>query len=44
MDKGFAGLIKEMKERGVRVYLFALRNVSPELATAVGKKRLISLP
>lgn len=44
MDKGFAGLIKEMKQRGVRVYLFALPNVSPELATAVGKKRLILLP
>ena len=44
MDKGFAGLIKEMKERGVRVYLFALPNVSPELATAVGQKRLILLP
>lgn len=44
MDKGFAGLIKEMKERGVRVYLFALPNVSPELVTAVGKKRLILLP
>lgn len=44
MDKGFAGLIKEMKERGVRVYLFALPNVSPELVTAVGKRRLILLP
>lgn len=44
MDKGFVGLIREMKQRGVRVYLFALPNVSPELATAVGKKRLIPLP
>ena len=44
MDKGFVGLIQEMKQRGVRVYLFALPNVSPELVTAVGKKRLIPLP
>ena len=44
MDKGFAGLIKEMKQRAVRVYLFAFSNVSPELIAAVGKKRLIPLP
>lgn len=44
MDKGFATLVGELKQRGVRVYLFALGNVSPELAEAVGKKRVITLP
>ena len=44
MDKGFATLVGELKQRGVRVYLFALGNVSPELAEAVSKKRVITLP
>lgn len=43
MDKGFAALIGELKQRGVRVYLFALTNVSPELIAAVGKRRWIEL-
>ena len=38
MDKGFAALIRELKQRGVRVYLFALGDVSPELVAAVGKR------
>ena len=44
MDTGFVGLIRELKQRGARVYLFALTNVSDKLVEAVGKRRVIALP
>ena len=44
VDKGYTGLIRGLKERGVTVHLVATSKVSKKLVSAVGGDHLITLP